>query len=324
MDRSEHERTVEIFGSEVRILIGPPVTPDASPPQLAALELEAFLRGFHRRLTRFDPCSELSMLNADPSECRRVSPLLALALRAGLWTADETNGLVDPTLARELELAGYARSRAAMLGAPLTEALAAAPPRRPARPRADVRWRRFSLDPETSVACRPPGIRFDTGGSGKGLAADLCAGRLRGYATYAFDAGGDLRIGGEDPVERLVEIEHPLAPEPALAFRLGSGAVATSGIASRLWRHGNGFMHHLLDPSTGKPAWTGVIQATALGDTALEAETLAKAALLSGPERGRRILERIGGLLVLDSGEILTAGPLASASTVRPTAEALA
>ena len=96
-------------------------------------------------------------------------------------------------------------------------------------------------------------------------------------------------------------------------LKLGSGAVATSGLNVRIWRDDDGrYAHHLLDPATGEPAWTGLIGATALGDTAVEAETLAKAALLSGPEGGRAVLAERGGLLVHDSGRIETVGPLAA------------
>jgi len=59
--------------------------------------------------------------------------------------------------------------------------------------------------------------------------------------------------------------------------------------------------HHLLDPSTGRPAFTGVVQATALAPTALEAELRAKCAVLSGPEAAPSCLPD-GGLLVLDDG----------------------
>jgi FAD:protein FMN transferase len=310
MTRGEHERRIELFGSQVRILIGAPLIAGTRPAPVAALELEAFLREVHRRLTRFHPSSDLSKLNADPSECCHVSPLLALAIDAGLWAAEETGGLVDPTLTPELERAGYLRTRAGISAAPLGEALLAAPPRRPAGPRASAPWKQVRVDVERGIVRRPPGIRFDTGGSGKGLAADLCAQRLAGYSTFVVDAGGDLRIGGERPDRRLVEIEHPFRPQPAHVLAIVSGAVATSGIASRLWRGRAGFAHHLLDPSTGEPAWTGVIQATALGDTALEAETLAKAALLSGPEGGAALLARRGGLLVLDDGEVIKCGLL--------------
>jgi hypothetical protein len=37
---------------------------------------------------------------------------------------------------------------------------------------------------------------------------------------------------------------------------------------------------------------------------------LAKMALLAGPERGRNVIEEGGGVLVLDSGELVIAGPL--------------
>jgi hypothetical protein len=53
-----------------------------------------------------------------------------------------------------------------------------------------------------------------------------------------------------------------------------------------------------------------VIQASALAPTALEAETITKAALLLGPDRGHALLARRGGALVLDDGELLLAGDL--------------
>jgi thiamine biosynthesis lipoprotein len=78
--------------------------------------------------------------------------------------------------------------------------------------------------------------------------------------------------------------------------------VATSGINRRLWTHGSGFAHHVVDPGRGVPAWTGLVQATAVAPTALEAEVLAKAALLSGPAGAPRWLERWGGCVFGDSG----------------------
>ena len=59
--------------------------------------------------------------------------------------------------------------------------------------------------------------------------------------------------------------------------------------------------HHLIDPATGLPAYTGIVQASALAATALEAEALAKAALLSGPQDAAGWL-RHGGLIVFDDG----------------------
>ena len=102
----------------------------------------------------------------------------------------------------------------------------------------------------------------------------------------------------------------PFPNEILFEFELAEGAVATSGLATRIWHSEQGYAHHLIDPSTGRPAWTGVIQATALGPTALAAETLAKMALLSGPEGARSLLGESGGALVLDDGSVERVGAL--------------
>jgi len=313
MTRGEHDVVFDAMGSHVRLLIGEP-GPGMAPAAAAAEQARQFVVGFDAALSRFKPDSELCALNADPRERVPASELLRTAVKAGLAAAERSGGLVDPTLVREIETAGYVTSRAGVPGAPLGAALAEAPPRRPARPNPAGNWRRFEVDDEAGTITRPVGVGFDTGGAGKGLAADLIANRLRGYSRFVVDCGGDIRIGGPGalvaPYE--VEVEHPLTGEHGYVLKIGSGGIATSGLNVRIWRDADGrYAHHLLDPAGGEPAWTGLIGATALGDTAVEAETLSKAALLAGPEGGRAILGELGGLLVHDDGRVETVGPLA-------------
>src|SRR4051794_3501929 len=107
----EHERRFELFGSHVRLLIGAPMRAGLPSPLAMALQIEGFLRLLHRRLTRFDPQSELCLLNADQRDRVEVSSTLAVAVDAALWTARRSGGVVDPTLIGELEEAGYRSSR---------------------------------------------------------------------------------------------------------------------------------------------------------------------------------------------------------------------
>src|SRR5512132_371205 len=125
MTAREHERRMELFGSRVRVLVGTPAEENLLRPELAGLGAEVFLHMVHRRLSRFDPASELSRLNAAATEEVEVSALTARAVEAALWAAEATGGLVDPTLVGELEDAGYARSRVGLEPAPLAEALPA-------------------------------------------------------------------------------------------------------------------------------------------------------------------------------------------------------
>ena len=148
----------------------------------------------------------------------------------------------------------------------------------------------------------------------------MVAAQLRGYSRFVVDCGGDIRIGGANALVSPYEVfvEHPLTGDRAFVLRLGSGGVATSGLNVRIWRGEDGrYAHHLLDPSTGEPAWTGLIGVTALGDTAVEAETVSKAALLSGPDGARAILAERGGLMVHDDGRVEPVGPLAAPPRVR-------
>jgi thiamine biosynthesis lipoprotein len=239
--------------------------------------------------------------------------VLRSAVGAALWAAERSGGLVDSTLVQALERTGYAHSLQGATPASLQEALAAAPVRGPARPHPDARWRQASVDDVSGTVVRPPGLMFDTGGIGKGLCADAVALRLGRYTRFIVDCGGDIAVGGLgaqfEPHE--IAIEHPLTGTLIGAVRMTRGGIATSGLNVRVWRNPDGsFAHHLLDPSTGLPAWTGLVGATAIGDTALEAETLSKMALLLGPAGAREVLAQHGGLVVHDDGRVETVGPM--------------
>jgi FAD:protein FMN transferase len=307
---AEHQRAFELFGSHVRIHVGAPTAPGMLNPELAAIAVAGLLRKLHSELSRFDAASALTALNEDPAETVAVTPHVALLVDAAITAAEATGGLVDPTVIGALEDCGYRRSLVGVAPASLAAAVAAGPRRAPAAPAHEPVWRRISIDRRALTVTRPPGVRIDSGGVGKGLAADLGAGRLAGYTSFCVDCGGDLRLGGTEDLARRVSVAHPLTDSEALSFELSSGGVATSGLGSRIWRHGDGFAHQLIDPATGRPAWTGLVQATALAPTALAAEARAKAALLAGPEGARRLLAEHGGAVIHDSGEVEPVGPV--------------
>ncbi len=315
----EHDITFHSMGSDVRLLIGAPLLRDAPTPIQAGWRERAWIENFAARLSRFHYDSELSVLNRDSRAQAPASPLLRSAVRAGIWAAQRSDGLVDPTLVGALERVGYASSLDGCQPASLEHALASAPPRRPARAHPERLWNTVSIDDHRGVVRRPPGVQIDTGGTGKGLCADAVAYRLRGYTRYVVDCGGDLAIGGVgaqfEPY--VVEVEHPLTGESIRTLEVAVGGVASSGVNIRVWQDEDGrFAHHLLDPATGQPAWTGLIGVTALAPSALEAETLAKTALLLGPLGARRVLSEYGGLAIRDDGDVDEIGPLDSPSGV--------
>ena len=107
---TELDYTFRAMGSEVRLLIGPPLLASAAPPLEAADRERDFVLQFARRLSRFEPHSELSQLNSSPLVGVPASDLLRAAVSAGIWAAQRSGGLVDPTLVSALEQVGYATS----------------------------------------------------------------------------------------------------------------------------------------------------------------------------------------------------------------------
>jgi FAD:protein FMN transferase len=289
---TEARESFDCFGSTCTVLVG-----GAGGGELAGAARELLL-GWHDRFTRFDPDSELSRLNADHRSTIPVTPMMARLASAVADAALLSGGLVDGTLLDEVEQAGYRGDLQAPLDLPT--ALTLAPPRRAAAARAPAL--QLSIDFSALVLSRPPGLRIDGGGLAKGLFADVVAETL-GDRAFAIDCAGDVRVGGS---KRSVDVESPFDGRIVHRFELTDAGVATSGIGRRSWLDGHGEpAHHLLDPATGRPAFTGIVQATAIAPTALEAEVRAKAALLSGPDGAADWL-RYGGVIVLDDGNHLT------------------
>jgi thiamine biosynthesis lipoprotein len=294
----ELTRTFDCFGSSCEVRLGAPARAQEA---LRAVELvQRKLEGWHARFSRFLPGSELCRLNGNPSRTVPVSPLMARLAQAVALAGSSSGGLVDGTLIDQIEAAGYVRDLRHPL--PLAMALALAPGRRPARAASDAGWRHLEVDVRAGTVTRPPGVKLDSGGLAKGLFADALAEMLASQPSFAIDCAGDLAVGGRAARPRAINVESPFDASTLHTFHLSRTAVATSGIGRRSWLDRDGRpAHHLLDPATGRPAFTGIVQATALAPSALMAEIYAKAALLSGPSAAEGWLAR-GGLLVFDDG----------------------
>jgi thiamine biosynthesis lipoprotein len=236
------------------------------------------------RLSRHLERSDLSALNADPRSSVPVGPTLGAVLWAGLEAADESDGLVDITLLDARLAAEVSPSSVPTTPGPRTWSLATGPRR-------------------TAVVHRPPGVRFDLGGVAKGWLADRGLELLSSWPSAVVDADGDLAVrcapgqlwavAVDDPRTdgAALTILHLSAPLTGWPVRWG---VATSGTSVHRWRHGESVRHHLIDPRTGAPALTDVVQATVVCGSALRAEALAKAAVIAGAVDGLALLERAG------------------------------
>jgi len=212
-----------------------------------------------RRLTRFDAGSELSRFHARAGSWVEVGPELEALLRESLRAWELSGGLVHAGCLRSMRAIGYTR--------PLREGLTVAlePPPGPLPPLPEV------LEVRQGRARIAAGTGIDLGGLAKGWMADRLVERLGDDALACV--GGDLAARGGGPIGEGWPI---LFGGESVAIH--DGAAAMSGVWRRRW----GRVQHLIDPRTGRPAETDLAEVEVLARTGVEAEVLAKTALLLG------------------------------------------
>jgi FAD:protein FMN transferase len=222
-----------------------------------ALAAERLFAEWEQTFSRFRVDSELNRVNARSGTPVLVSELFSHAVEAALAVAEETGGLVDPTLGRALEEAGYVADFDELV-ADLT----------PTGPGAPGEWR--CVNCHGRLLTFPAHVRLDLNGVVKALAVDAAVTLLR--HGWFVSAGGDLAVRSP------LVVELPLGG----SVELRRGALATSGSIKRRWHRGGELQHHLIDPRTGRPADSPWQQVTVCGSTCLAADTAAKSAFLVG------------------------------------------
>jgi thiamine biosynthesis lipoprotein len=259
-----------------------------------------------RSLSRFDPASELTRLNAAGGVWFDASPRLFGAVSQAVDARLRTGGRFDPTVLPAMLAAGYDRS---------FEQLAQRWPDEPAGWRAGGM---IDIDPAGRLRLRD-GVTLDLGGIGKGYSGERAAeAMLRAWPQMPgalVDLGGDIAVRGcaQDGNAWQIGVADPRGRTVRLGImHLDEGGIATSGRDRRRFGRGRS-QHHLIDPGTGRPAGPGPLTVTVRAGSAAEAEVHATAlAITPVTAAARYVAERPGlsALIVPEDGAHFCAGPL--------------
>jgi FAD:protein FMN transferase len=137
-----------------------------------------------------------------------------------------------------------------------------------------------------------PGICCDLSAIAKGFAVDRVAEYLEsiGYRRYLVEIGGEIRSRGKNHLRQAwtVGIEMPDSDGMGIlkAVRLGKNAVATSGDTHIYFEKGGTRYAHTIDPATGRPLSHNLASVSVIHSSCMEADALATAILVLGPEKG--------------------------------------
>lgn len=259
------------------------------------------------RFSRFLPDSELSKLNRSGGRPFLASTAMMELLQLAEQYNQRTGGVFSPLVLHALEQAGYDRSfdtlatmnhlgasegiarvpkqRGATLGGASAEGIAGGQPPALAS--------QMRLDASMGAVTLAQGVGVDLGGLAKGWAAERLAAWLTrhwGSRHGLVNAGGDVRVwGGIRPGEPWhVAVADPWRPErDAAMLPLTSGAMATSSVLGRRWQTAGGAAgHHLIDPRTGQPADSDIVQCSVSAEDLVACEIAAKTICILGSTEG--------------------------------------
>lgn len=246
-----------------------------------------------KRWSRFTADSELMFLNNNPDSEIKVSDFTLQLISEMKNGCELTGGLYDANVLAHLVDLGFGTSRIDSAKTTIWQAKALT-----TSTISDV-----DVDLQAMTVRIPKGVALDSGGIGKGLAADLiCDYALQlGAMGVAVFAGGDVSVKGMSPDANgwNVRISDPMNPDKFIgSVLLSRGGLATSSPFG--WSTGN--FHHIIDPRTKTSSNSNVIQATVITQKASQAETLSKmCVILDASEAIARIDSLGAAVLIVDT-----------------------
>lgn len=167
-----------------------------------------------------------------------------------------------------------------------------------------------------------PGMSIDLGGIAKGYAADQVADILRSYGVDStiISLGGNVYAKGTKPdgSSWRVAVRDPANAEDYVGTLLLENAYAvTSGGYQRYFEQDGQVYHHIIDPSTGYPADSGLTSVTVISDSGTACDALSTALFVLGEEGAIELWQNpdwdrvFDMVLVTDDGRVIITPGLA-------------
>ena len=247
-----------------------------------------------------DENSEIYQANHSGGQPVTVSEETAEIISFALELAQRTGGALDPTIYPVLTAWGFTTNSKQV---PSQQQIA--------QLLEQVGYDRIQIN--GSELTVPDGMELDLGAVGKGYTADLVTEILRrhGVTSALISLGGNIQSIGSRPdgSDWRLGIRAPWESGNLGVLTVSDAAVVTSGGYENYFDDEQGNIYwHILDPSTGYPADSGLQSVTIVGREGKMCDALSTALFVMGAQSAEQYWRENGGfemLLVTDSGEIL-------------------
>ncbi len=262
--------------------------------------VNARLEELNLLFSTFRPDSEISAFNnAAENDWFQVSPLTGLVVSRSLEISRLTGGAFDITVAPLVKTWGFwdaDKPRSLPTDEQISRAMA----------RTGYSFLEIEAD-GSALRKLKPGMMIDLAAIAKGFAVDQLADLLEaeGYSDFLVEIGGELKARGrneqKDPWR--VGILRPDTESMSLqrVISLSDLALATSGDYYNFIESEGKRYSHTIDPRSGRPVEHDLASVSVLAESCLEADALATALNVLGPEEGLRLALNRGWAALLIS-----------------------
>ncbi len=265
---------------------------DASEAALAQTVKEA-LDAVDRSMSTYKPDSELSRFNNGPAaQDAKLSGGLVDVLTVAFDVHDRSDGAFDVTVGPLVERWGFGAT-GEMTEVPTQADLDTL--------RGRLGHEHLSFDASASTLRKDADdLRVDLSAIAKGYGVDQAAEALHaaGWDDFLVEVGGEVRVSGKTEAGRAwrLAVEKPSATDRTIfeVIELEDRALATSGDYRNFTLVDGTRYSHTIDPTTGRPVTHELASVSVVADTCAEADALATALNVMGPQRGLALAEREG------------------------------
>jgi len=286
-----------VMGTLARIVVVAPNTKTAKKCIEAGF---AEIKNVDKLMSDYKSDSEISQVNRDAfKHTVKVSEATYEVLQKAIEFSKLTGGAFDITVGPLVQLW---RSASEANSVPTDAELRQA--------RSKVGYEKLILDAnETGVRFAVDGMKLDLGGIAKGYAIDKAIESIQkcGALGAMVDIGGDIRCFGTASKGKshwLIGLQDPRKAKndfdtgtPLLVLKLKNAAVTTSGNYRRFELINGKKYSHIINRNTGTCAIGTDAEAlssvTIIAKNATDADALATAVIVMGPEKGIALIERL-------------------------------
>ena len=174
-----------------------------------------------------------------------------------------------------------------------------------------VDYRKIQYDAATGTVTLPEGMEIDLGSVAKGYAGQLAAQMLRehGVQSALLNLGGNVQTVGTKPDGSpwQIGIKDPQGEDAMMVLSVEDQAVVTSGGYERYFEQDGQTYWHIMDPSTGHPADSGLLSVTIVGKQGIICDGLSTSLFVMGLEKAADLWAQSGdfeAVFVTASGEV--------------------